>query len=264
MGSKFRRRPSCGMVPAVNDVLSHGNPPVLPARARRRLLACVLPALVLPFAASLLYFVVLGESPLARAAYGATKVFTIVWPLVAVYLIEKRPRATSRPKRSAWSALPLGLLTGLAIGGVIVLAYRVPALNAYARGFAGDIRGKLSDLGVHTRSGYLAFCAFLAIAHSLIEEYYWRWYAFGSLARVWPLGVSIAVASLAFAGHHYVVLGCYFNLVGALVFGTFVGVGGALWCWMFHRQGTLAGAWLSHALVDAAIFVVGYDILFSV
>lgn len=240
------------------------DPSALTATQRRRLLACALPALVLPFAASLLYFVVLGDSPLARAAYAGTKVFTIVWPVVAVYLIERRrrPASAERLTRRWRRALPLGLVTGLVIGGAIVAAYAIPALGDYARGFADDIGTKLADLGVHTRGEYLAFCAFLAIAHSLIEEYYWRWYAFGALARVWPFGVSAAVASLAFAGHHYVVLGCYFNWVGAFVFGSFVGVGGALWCWMYRRQGTLAGAWLSHALVDAAIFTVGYRILF--
>jgi len=230
---------------------------------RRRLLACVLPALVIPFAASLLYFVVMGDSPLARYAYAGAKAFTIAWPVIAVFLIERRPRSADHlPSSRHWRALPLGLVTGLAIGGIILIAYRVPALRTYADGFADDIRGKLADLGVRTRAGYVAFCLFLAIAHSLIEEYYWRWYAFGSLARVWPVGVSIAVASFAFAGHHYVVLGCYFSLAGALIFGTMVGVGGALWCWMLHRQRALAGAWLSHALVDAAIFIVGYEILF--
>jgi membrane protease YdiL (CAAX protease family) len=229
--------------------------------ARRRLLACVLPALFLPFVASVFYFVLLENSPVTRVAYALTKLFTIAWPLIAVFLIERRPRTANRGDR--WRALPLGLLTGVIIGGAILLAYHVPALHAYARGFAGDIRGKLADLGVHTRGQYFAFCAFLAVIHSLIEEYYWRWYVFGSLARVWPLGISSAVASLAFAGHHYVVLGCYFDFTGAFVFGSAVGVGGALWCWMFQRQRTLAGTWLSHGLVDAAIFLVGYDLIFA-
>jgi len=238
--------------------------PELSVAARRTLLACVLPALVIPFAASVLYFVVLGDSPVARLAYAAAKVFTIAWPLIAVYLVERRPRPAPALDRGRHvRALPLGLLTGAIIGGAILLAYRVPSLHAYAVGFAPEIRAKLSDLGIETRAAYLAFCAFLALAHSLIEEFYWRWYAFGSLVRVWPFGISLAIASLAFAGHHYVVLGCYFNFVGALIFGTCVGVGGALWSAMFHRERTLAGVWLSHALVDAAIFTVGYDIVYG-
>ena len=50
--------------------------------------------------------------------------------------------------------------------------------------------------------------------------------------------------------------------MGAFVFGTGVGIGGALWCWLYRRQRTLAGAWVSHAIVDVAIFCVGYSLVF--
>jgi membrane protease YdiL (CAAX protease family) len=167
-----------------------------------------------------------------------------------------RVRWTARP-------LPLGAVTGLAIGGLILLAYRVPALHAYAQQFGPTIRERLGVFGVDSAASYGLFCAFLAVLHSGIEEYYWRWYVFGTLLRFFPMGPSVLVAALGFAAHHYVVLGCYFGIGGALVFGTGVGIGGALWCWMMRRQDSVLGAWLSHALVDAAIFVVGYDLVFA-
>ena len=40
-------------------------------------------------------------------------------------------------------------------------------------------------------------------------------------------------------------------------------VGGAVWAWVYHRTRSLAATWLSHALVDAAILMVGYDLLFG-
>lgn len=233
------------------------------ARTRRAILACVVPAMCIPFLASCVYFWWMGAHPAARAAYGLTKVFTVVWPFVAVLAIERRPDALKPDRRTWLRSIPLGLLTGAVIGGAILAAYRLPALNDYASGFAEDIRSKLADLGVVSRWHYVAFCAFLAIAHSLIEEFYWRWYVFGSLARVWPVGLSVFLASLAFAGHHYVVLGCYFSATGSFAFGTAVGIGGAIWCWMYRRQRTIVGTWVSHAMVDAAIFIVGYDILFG-
>ena len=40
-----------------------------------------------------------------------------------------------------------------------------------------------------------------------------------------------------------------------------VAVGGGVWCWIYQRSHSLLGPWLSHALIDAAIFVVGYRLI---
>jgi membrane protease YdiL (CAAX protease family) len=40
-----------------------------------------------------------------------------------------------------------------------------------------------------------------------------------------------------------------------------VAAGGAVWAWVYHRSGSLLGPWLSHMLVDAGIFLVGYQML---
>ena len=70
-------------------------------------------------------------------------------------------------------------------------------------------------------------------------------------------------AGLSFAGHHYVILWAYFPGAIAIVFGTAVGIGGAFWCWLYRRQGNLIGCWVSHVLADAAIFTIGYQLIFN-
>ena len=76
------------------------------------------------------------------------------------------------------------------------------------------------------------------------------------LIPVW----SIVLASLAFAAHHAIVLGSYFGgsspVTWLLTFA--VALGGAVWCGIYQRSGSLLGPWLSHVLVDAAIFAVGF------
>jgi len=42
-----------------------------------------------------------------------------------------------------------------------------------------------------------------------------------------------------------------------------VAVGGLVWSWQYERQNSIAGAWLSHLLVDAAIMYIGYGLLFG-
>ena len=117
--------------------------------------------------------------------------------------------------------------------------------------------------GLGVADYYIPFCCFLSIAHSLLEEYYWRWFAWGKLDIVMPGIRSHLLAALGFSLHHYVVLTGFFGLGWALVFGTLVGVGGLIWSWQFKRTGSLLGPWLSHLLVDAVVMGVGYFIVFG-
>lgn len=45
------------------------------------------------------------------------------------------------------------------------------------------------------------------------------------------------------------------------LFSVSVAVGGVFWAWLYDRSGSLLGPWLSHLLVDAAIFTVGYGLV---
>ena len=232
--------------------------------ARRRTLAFVVPAMALPLCASLVYFVLLAGSTVAMVVYAATKVFTVVWPVFVAFAVEGSRFARSGVQwRKHLAALPLGIMTGLLIGSVIIGGYSFEPIGDYARGFKDEITTKVTEMGISEPVPYVVFCIFLAGLHSLIEEFFWRWYVFGRLIKVLGRGTAYLAASFAFAAHHYVLLGCYFSMVGTVIFGTCVAIGGALWCWMYRRQSTLAGSWISHAMVDVAIFYVGYRLIFS-
>ena len=76
-----------------------------------------------------------------------------------------------------------------------------------------------------------------------------------------PVASAVVVSSLAFMTHHVILLATYFGWGSpwTYFFSACVAVGGALWAWLYERTGSLYGPWLSHVVVDAAIFVVGYD-----
>jgi hypothetical protein len=65
--------------------------------------------------------------------------------------------------------------------------------------------------------------------------------------------------------HHIIVLGKYFGYVSALTYLCALGaaVGGVIWAALLVRYGKLTPGWLSHAMVDASIFAVGYLLLFQ-
>jgi membrane protease YdiL (CAAX protease family) len=126
---------------------------------------------------------------------------------------------------------------------------------------AGIVR-RLVALRITTPAAYLALTLGLSVVHSLFEEYYWRWFLFGRLALRLRPRMAVLVASLAFALHHWIVvdsfLGGAHRLVATLPLTLLVAIAGALWCWLYRREGSLLAPWLSHLLVDAALMAVGW------
>jgi len=123
---------------------------------------------------------------------------------------------------------------------------------------------KVQEFGMATPGGFLLLAGFISLIHSLFEEYYWRWFVFGGLRKylaVWP---AILVSSLAFMGHHVIVLGVYFPeqfWLLAVPFSLAVAVGGGVWAWIYERSQSLWATWISHLVIDTAIMAIGYDMI---
>jgi membrane protease YdiL (CAAX protease family) len=152
-----------------------------------------------------------------------------------------------------------GLLVLAAMFGLYQLVWKS---NPVLAGASQAIRHKLVGLGLDRLWLYVAVGVFYALCHSALEEYYWRWFVFGQLrSRLQPLS-AVAISSLAFMAHHVIVLATYFGWSSPWTYASSLSVaaGGAVWAWLYARSGSLTGPWLSHLVVDAAIFLVGYDL----
>jgi membrane protease YdiL (CAAX protease family) len=204
-------------------------------------------------------------NPAMQAAYSGGKTVQFLFPVIYLFLIGQLPRKLRRP---SFGGLALGLAFGLLVGGGIYALYRSPLsdylLSPETR-FA--IRAKVSEmLGAATPERFLMLAVFLCVAHSLLEEYYWRWFVFGRLRSIAPLWLAILLSSFGFMAHHVVVLYVYLPgrfWTAVVPFSLSIALGGAIWAWIFHRTGSIYSPWLSHLLVDAGIMAVGYSLLFS-
>lgn len=226
-----------------------------------RLWAVLFPAMLVPLAASVFYFVLFSEYAFARVIYAGTKLFTVVWPLLAVLLVLKTgfPKLNLTDSRH-WKALPLGLLSGAAIVAAMFAAMASPVGDVVTAS-AADIRKKAEELGILDH--YWTFAIFLSVLHSLIEEYYWRWFVFGRLRLATGKCAAHLLAGAAFASHHVIVATQFFPVGWGVLFGALVGAGGIIWSLMLARQKTLAGIWLSHMLVDLGIMAIGHKLIFG-
>jgi membrane protease YdiL (CAAX protease family) len=230
-------------------------------------------ALALAFAMSFptlltwLYFLLLATgggpaNPAQQLAYAAGKCIQFGFPLAFVWLSTGRRPRSQRPHFEGLAlALSIGLLVAAAMLALYFAVLRNSSLLAQT---PLRVRHKLEELGANSTGGYVALATFIVVGHSLLEEYYWRWFVFGGLRRLLPLVPALALASLAFMAHHVILLSVYLPgkfWTAALPFSLVIAVGGAVWAWIYERAGSLCAPWLSHLLVDAAIFVIGWDLL---
>lgn len=236
---------------------------MMTAKPPTRDVIVILVALVLPSFITWLYFFRAASAAAGAqlAVFNVVKVIQFALPIVWVLLVQ-RGRITLRPTNSA------GVATGLAFG--MLIASAMAALyfgflkdSALLNAAKGEIVAKVAGFGIDRVWKYAALGVFYSLFHSLLEEYYWRWFVFGQLRRITSLAPAIAVSSLGFMAHHVLVLGKYFGFdsPATWLFSACVAIGGAVWAWLYNRSGSLLGPWLSHLLVDAAIFAIGYGLV---
>ncbi|MGQ0635035.1 MAG: CPBP family intramembrane glutamic endopeptidase [Planctomycetaceae bacterium] len=226
-------------------------------------LGAVLFALAFPALVTFVYFVWLDEasSGFQQAAFAIGKTIQFGFPLLFVRLCDRRWFTLRRPTLNE-------LALGFGAGGAIVLATAIVYLlwlkAALPASAVAAIRGKLEGFGVQSVPPFVLLSLFYSLVHSFLEEYYWRWFVFGRMRRLAPWPTAVIVSALGFTVHHVLVLAHYFGWRGLLTYllSFAVTFGGALWAWMYQRTGALWAPWVSHLLVDAGIFCVGYDLAF--
>ncbi len=220
-------------------------------------------AITFPTLLTWVYFVLLAESSTAlqRGAYSVGKAIQFGFPIAWALLAERW-----RPSRPKWTraGLSVGLFAGLLIAASAMGLYHGWWKPAGLFEASGEVaRQKVAGMGIGSASQFAALGLFYSIGHSLLEEYYWRWFVFGRLRRVVRMPTAVAISSVGFMAHHVIVLGFYFGYDNWMTYflSLSVAIGGVIWSLLYQRSGSLLGPWLSHCLVDAAIFLIGYDLL---
>lgn len=228
--------------------------------------------IVFPTIVTWVYFVLLKDNSPAtqQTAYSIGKAVQFGIPIAWVWFAHrdylKKDESTKPLKLRLGVSEQMWLGTGF---GFLVVA----AMFAFYFGFfqgteignslVAKVREKTIGTGVNTTSKFLLLGLFYAICHSFLEEYYWRWFVFGYLRKLMSIVPAIVISSFGFMAHHVILLAVFFGWSSPLayLFAAGVGVGGAVWAWLYQSTGTLRSAWLSHLIVDAGIFSLGYFLI---
>jgi membrane protease YdiL (CAAX protease family) len=126
------------------------------------------------------------------------------------------------------------------------------------------IHAKIAAYGIDSSLKYFLLAGFYSLFHSLLEEYYWRWFVFRQLRHKMALWPAAVISAIAFTLHHIIVLGVFFQgapWLVALLAGA-IAVGGIFWAWLFDRSDSVFDTWPSHLLIDAGLFVgIGFPLV---
>lgn len=223
----------------------------------------VLFAMVLPSLVTLAYFVwAKGAAAGAQqATYSIAKAAQFAFPVFWVALVQRR-RLQFDLTSSRGVALGVGFGLIVFFAGVALYHTWLKSAEFFLLG-QEPMREKVAELGIAKPWHFIALGVFYSLCHSLLEEYYWRWFVFAqlkSLLSVWPAAM---ISALGFMAHHVIVLGTYFGFfsLATWLFSLAIACGGLYWAWLYDRSESLLGPWLSHLLIDAAIFTIGYHML---
>lgn len=256
-----------------------GSPAAQPAWAAGGVLLVV--GSILPTLLAIFYFFLTeGWSPgWQRAAVVASKALQFSLPIAWWFLTAQAARQLlagttpdrhvgAHPRRKlacgSWRGWIEGVAFGLVGAGVIVGSYYLWRIDSPAVGEAGQrVAAFLARNGISTVWQYVGVACLYSLVHAGLEEIYWRWFIFGGMVPLLGFGRGVVLASAAFTAHHVVILGVYlgWGSMGQILCSLAVFVGGFYWCLLFWRTKSVLPPWVSHIIVDVAIFAVGYDLV---
>lgn len=196
------------------------------------------------------------NSPLGTAVFALAKAWVLLLPVVWLVLVEKQ--RISMPKLTT-QGLAWGAITGLTIGIVIILAYYTIGRHLID---PSAFKSMITKVGLANSYIYLAGAVYWILINSLLEEYVWRWFVVRQCQAIVSSRPAIAIAALAFTAHHIIALQVYFSWPIVIPASLGVFIGASVWSHLYIKYRSIWPCYLSHAIVDAAIFLIGYLLIF--
>ena len=154
----------------------------------------------------------------------------------------------------------MGLITGLAITGFILILYRTSGNSLIDKDFLIE---KMTEIGLNSLPVYIGGALYWILINSVLEEYVWRWFCVEKAENIFHSTGAILCSALFFTLHHVFAMHLYFNNLVVLMGASGIFIGAALWSFMYIKFKSIWPGYLSHAIVDLCIFGIGAVIIFG-
>jgi hypothetical protein len=125
------------------------------------------------------------------------------------------------------------------------------------------IQARAARTGLDQFGFYVAGALYWITLNSLMEEYVWRWFVFRQFEALLGGPGAVVASALAFTAHHVIALAAQFDCNITALGSAGVFVGGAAWSFLYLRYRSVWPCYVSHAIADVPIFLVGYRLIFG-
>ena len=210
-----------------------------------------------PSAGVLAGMIIAPDKVIGKVIFLGSKIWIFLLPAVWHVFVDGRKLSLSPARNGGFLvSAGLGVLMSLFIvGGYLLFGKQLidPQL----------IKDMAESTGLADLKVYLAGVAYWVLVNSVLEEYVWRWFAVSRCQRFMSNRMAILAAAFAFTIHHVIAMQVYFNwfVTAAASLGVFIG--GVVWSWCYVRYRSIWPGYVSHAIVDVAVFAVGYHLIFQ-
>ena len=235
-------------------------------------------AISFPTLVTLVYFKWLSDSPgtAQTMAAGIGKFLQFAFPVVWVWIFFRyrigrigRNRARSAAKEGkegVASSIPNWLWAvgfGVDVCLVMGIAWWFLSGSDQLATMTDKAQDKVTGFQITQVWQFALLGLFYALVHSFLEEYYWRWFVYDMLKRFVSVPLANLISSLGFMAHHVILLNYYLGWSWmTFLCSAGVAIGGMYWAWLYEKSKTLLWPWISHMIVDAGIFLLGYFLIF--
>ncbi len=199
-----------------------------------------------------------AETPTGKSLFVVCRLWLALLPVVWLKFVDREPLSWSPPRLGGFRT---GAILGLVIAAVIFASYGIALHLGVIH--PDKIASRAAQTGLNHLNAYIGSAIWWVTFNSLMEEYVWRWFVFRKFEVLFCGKPAVMAAALAFTAHHVIVLAAQFNWPIALLGALAVFIGGAMWSWLYLRFRSIWPCYLSHAIVDTAIFIIGYWLIFS-
>ncbi|MBC23231.1 MAG: CPBP family intramembrane metalloprotease [Phycisphaerae bacterium] len=225
-----------------------------PTSRRRNLLALCLsvPAPSIGALMSFWFF----PGPIGGVGYFICKAWLYLMPVPWTLRVDRQRLSWSPPRKG-------GLFQGFLLGVVISLAIWLAWWLLRDRIDPSRISQAMREAGLDQPLRYILMATWLTVSNSILEEYVFRWFYISRLIVLVGPGSAVILASIFFTIHHVIVLSAFFAPPVVILCSIGVFIGGVAWgiCYLKYRS-IWPGA-VSHAVVDAAVMLIGWQLLFG-
>jgi len=201
--------------------------------------------------------ILLPDQILGKILFFCAKAWLFVLPLAWRRYVDCAPLSLSKPRQGGFGVA--GVL-GLAISVFICLAYFTLGKHLIDPQAIKEMaaRTRLDDPQI-----YLLGSIYWITLNSVLEEYVWRWFVVEKFSLLMSPKKAICASALGFTLHHVVALQIFLSVPLTALCALGIFTGGAIWSWCYVRYRSIWPGYLSHALVDVAIFALGYILIFQ-